>query len=275
MLSAAICLLTAYQIHVCASKSLIAASVLLLPALLVVAPSAAIAGIFISRLSHFKYFNLAGFILLTGGSIGLSTLRANPTTGEIIGYQLLIGIGGGMLFPGRIVAVQAAQERMANGDEAEVRMATSLVSFATSLGQAIGIAMGSTALQNAWDTLVSKALTRGQLDSQHIIVGSQAAKATEIISEMPPSIRQVYQDIAALSVARVWYVCIGLGGLGIVAAFLSRNLSLDDEETHLRPGDVGSLDATSVDHSNSRTPHDSLTDLDNGAREKQHAVETV
>ncbi|KAJ2965320.1 hypothetical protein NQ176_g10672 [Zarea fungicola] len=192
-----------YFIHVCASRSLVESSILSLPAVLIVAPSAAVAGIAMSRLSHFKYFNVAGFILMAGGCIGLSTLRAKPTTGQIVAYQFFISIGGGILFPGRIVSVQAAQRRMANDDEVEVRLATSLVSFATSLGQAFGIAMGSTALQNAWDPMVRKALAAGKIDGQHVILGSQAAKATEIISKLPPAMKEAYQDIAARSVARI------------------------------------------------------------------------
>lgn len=184
-----------------------------------------------SRLSHFKYFNVAAFILMAGGCIGLSTLRAKPTTGQIVAYQFFISIGGGILFPGRIVSVQAAQRRMANDDEVEVRLATSLVSFATSLGQAFGIAMGSTALQNAWDPMVRQALATGKIDGTHLILGSQAAKATEIISKLPPAMKEAYQDIAARSVARVWYICIGLCGLGIVAAVCSRNLTLDNYKT--------------------------------------------
>jgi predicted MFS family arabinose efflux permease len=41
-----------------------------------------------------------------------------------------------MLSPGRLMAVQASQRE-------DVRMATALVSFGTSLGQAFGVALGS------------------------------------------------------------------------------------------------------------------------------------
>jgi hypothetical protein len=109
------------------------------------------------------------------------------------------------------------------------------VSFVTSLGQAFGIAMGSTALQNAWDPLVERALADGLLGpangTTYFLPGSRAAKSADLILEFPPAVAKVYREIAAESIARVWYVCVGLAGLGVLAALGSRNLNLDNKTT--------------------------------------------
>jgi MFS family permease len=191
-----------------------------------------------SCLSHFKYFNAVAFGLMVAGCGCLSTLRADPSLGLVIGFQFLFGIGGGVLFPGRLVAVQAAQRELPGGergeeDRSDVRMATSMVSFMTSLGQAFGIAMGSTALQSAWDSFVGDAVSMGVLNvgnETFIVPGTQAAKSAEIIAQFPSIIASQYRTIAALSIARVWYVCTGLAAVGFVAAAASRNLSLVHKE---------------------------------------------
>lgn len=186
-----------------------------------------------SKLSHFKYFNVMAFILIAAGCAGLSTLRIKPTDGQIIGFQVLFSLGGGILFPGRLVAVQAAQHELGSenpDDRADVRMATSLVSFMTSLGQAFGIAMGSTALQSRWNPLVAQAVESGRLpsNSTYLILGSQAVRSTDLISRFPENVSIVYRDIAAESVAKIWYICVGAAGLGFLAALGSQNLNLEN-----------------------------------------------
>ncbi|KAK4446374.1 major facilitator superfamily domain-containing protein [Podospora aff. communis PSN243] len=220
-------------LNISASKSLLQASILVLPSTFIIPISAAGSGILMSRLSHFKYFNTAAFGLMVAGCACLSTLRADPSMGQIIGFQFLFNIGGGILFPGRLVAVQAAQRELPGGEDGEedrsdVRLATSLVSFMTSLGQGFGIAMGSTALQSAWDNYLGDAISRGELGvgEAFVVPGSQAAKSADIISDFPPLIAAMYRQIAALSIARVWYACTALAVVGLFAAMASRNLSL-------------------------------------------------
>lgn len=222
-------------LNICASKSLLQGSILVLPSTFIIPLTAATAGILMSHISHFKYFNTTAFLLMVAGCGCLSTLGADPNLGPIIGFQFLFSVGGGILFPGRLVAVQAAQRELPGGqrgeeDRSDVRMATSLVSFMTSLGQAFGIAMGSTSLQSAWDSLVSDAASAGLLvgvgGETFLVPGRQAAKSADIIAQLPPLIASQYRTIAARSIARVWYVCTGLAVLGLIAASASRNLSL-------------------------------------------------
>ena len=235
-------------LNISASKSLLQASVLVLPSTFVIPIAAATAGILMSRLSHFKYFNAVAFALMVAGCGCLSTLGADPSLGPIIGFQFLFSIGGGILFPGRLVAVQAAQRELPGGkrgeeDRSDVRMATSLVSFMTSLGQAFGIAMGSTSLQSAWDALVNDAAHAGLLagpDGEVFLVpGQQAAKSADVVALLPPLVAAQYRDIAARSIARVWYVCTGLAVLGFVVAAASRNLSLQSKHEEHAVADRG------------------------------------
>ncbi|KAK5996104.1 Efflux pump FUS6-like protein [Cladobotryum mycophilum] len=219
--------------HISDSLSLLESSIHILPSTLIVPPSAAIAGILMSKFNHFKYFNLAAFVLIAAGCAALSTLRADASTAKMIGFQILYSIGGGILFPGRLVAVQMAQREMSEDgkdDGADVRMATSLVSLTTSMGEAFGIAMGSTTLQGAWNPLVRKAVADGRIPEMFILSGALAARSAELIKDFPEPVAQVYREIAALSIARIWYICVGMAGLGIIAAILSKNIAFNKAE---------------------------------------------
>lgn len=185
---------------------------------------AATGGLAMSRLSHFKYFNVASMLLITTGVAGMTTLPADPSLGQQIGFQILYSIGGGALFPGRLVAVQASQL------EDDTRMATSLVSFTTSLGQAFGVAIGGTVIQNVWNRDVAAAVADRSLPQQYVLDGSRAAQAAEIIAGFPEEIAGFYRQVGAGSIGRVWLVCAVLGGVGVVASLLSGNLSLDKTE---------------------------------------------
>jgi hypothetical protein len=196
----------------------------MLPSTIIIPASAALTGFLMTRIARFKYLNALAFLLFIGGLVGLSTLRTNPTRGQQIGFQFLYSIGAGILFPGRLMAVQASQK------EEDVRMATALVSFGTSLGQAFGVAMGSTTFQNVWDILVDRDVQSGRISKDMRVDGDQAAKAAEIIVTFPVVVEKLYKSIAAISIARVWIVCAVMAGVGFVAAVLSKNLSLDRAE---------------------------------------------
>ena len=197
----------------------------MLPSTLIIPFSAAIAGILMTRFAQFKYLNALGCLFLVSGTASLSTLRVDPARGQQIGFQILYAIGGGILFPGRLMAVQASQV------EEDIRMATALVSFGTSLGQALGVAMGSTAFQNEWNSLVDHDVRNGKIPQRFRLNADQAAKAAEIIATFPSvTVREAYREIMALSTARIWVICAALAGTAFVAAALfSRNLSLHKE----------------------------------------------
>jgi hypothetical protein len=228
-------------LHVCASQSLLASAVTMLPSTLIIPPSAAVAGIIMTKVKRFKYFNVFAFALFIVGLAGLSTLRAHPSRGQQIGYQILYSIGGGILFPGRLTAVQVSQK------EQDVRMATALVSFGTSLGQAFGVAIGSTTFQNVWNILVERDVANGVIPQNMAVKADQAARAVEIIVHFPKVMREIYIEIAAVSIARVWIVSAVLAGVGFLAAVISRNLCLskgrEENKELLEDSDSTSIDS--------------------------------
>jgi hypothetical protein len=171
--------------------------------------------------SHFKYANVLGWILITAGMASLSTLKIYSLPAAQYGYQVLYGIGGGILFPGRLYAVQASQE------DNDVGIATTMVSFMTSLGEAFGVSIGGTIFQNRWGQLVEEALDSGIIDKDTFIGAADSERAAEIMADFPQQIILLYRGIAASSTDTIWLVLACLASIGVLIAFLSDDLSLD------------------------------------------------
>ncbi|CAK5278914.1 unnamed protein product [Mycena citricolor] len=75
------------------------------------------------------------------GAIGsglLFTLNGDSSTGRIIGYQLVLGVGLGVTLQNTMVVVQADFAK----EEALLSRATSVVTFTQTLGAAVGLAIG-------------------------------------------------------------------------------------------------------------------------------------
>jgi hypothetical protein len=174
-----------------------------------------------SLTSHFKYANVLGWVLMIAGMACLSTLTIHSPQAAQYGYQVLYGVGGGILFPGRLYAVQASQE------DNDVGIATTMVSFMTSLGEAFGVSIGGTIFQNRWGELVSQAITKGDVSADMMISAADAERAAEIIALFPENVILVYRGIAATSTDSIWLVLACFSGVGVLVALSSRDLSLD------------------------------------------------
>lgn len=200
---------------------MITSAVSFLPGLGVTAPTAAVAGYVMSLTLRFKYANILGWLLMTAGMAALSTITIDSSQAAQYGYQIMYGIGGGIIFPGRLYAIQASQK------DNDVGIATALVSFMTSLGEAFGVSIGGTIFQNRWGELVHQAIDRGDIGMDMVITAGDAERAAEIMAPFPENVILLYRGIAASSTSAIWLVLACFSGLGVLAALLSKDLSLD------------------------------------------------
>jgi EmrB/QacA subfamily drug resistance transporter len=95
-----------------------------------------VSGVLVSRLGRYRELMLGSLALLVVGAAVLAfTLTASTTFREVAGKLLLLGLGLGPSIPLYTIALQDAVP------EAEVGVATSLVTFARQLGQVVGVAV--------------------------------------------------------------------------------------------------------------------------------------
>jgi hypothetical protein len=155
-------------------------------------------------------------------SCGLFTLF-DPTTstGERIGFMILMGVGTGILFPALQFAAQAGQP-----DE-DVATATSTFVFIRSLGQTFGVALGGVIFQNQWDKNMAKDIANNSVPTSFQISGHEAEGAVLYLKDLPPAVLETAKYLYSDSLRAVWIFFIPLAGIAFIASLFMRNYSLD------------------------------------------------
>ena len=185
--------------------------------------------------SQFKVFNLTSWVFLACGIGALSTLNSNSFVGSSYCFQILLAVGAGGLYPGRVLAVQAPLQLKADFTSRDMQqfapnrdpvpIASTLVSVFTSLGNAFGVGLGGTVVQNEWN----KRLASADIPPEYLLSGSSLEAAARIVPSLPGEVRILYQDILAQSLRTLWIFTAALCGVGFLVTVLQRNLKLDKE----------------------------------------------
>ncbi|KAL3497165.1 major facilitator superfamily domain-containing protein [Aspergillus germanicus] len=142
--------------------------------------------------------------------------------------QGVSGLGIGCLFPSISIAVQASVPQR------EVGVAATLVLFFRSLGQALGVAVGSVILDNQLRRHLSTALLtglRGTATADSLLGGRalNAASLVEILDRLPadsPEAMEIRQALVK-SCQVIWMVICGFAGTNLVLSFFVREFGLD------------------------------------------------
>ncbi|KAH8804688.1 drug resistance transporter [Xylogone sp. PMI_703] len=206
------------------NHSLLHSSLETLPGIAIVAPSAAVAGFVIAITGRVQKLMWTGWTLVTVGLGLLSTLTSTTSSGPQYGYQVLIAVGGGVIFPAKVFAAQAAQV------EKDVAVATAIVAFLTSLGQACGVATGGAAFQNSWNHYIREQIIAGTIPEQYFISANAIIQEYAILNSLPDSVQIVYRGMMAKSIGRgIWITLTAFAAAAFVISLLAKNLHLGNE----------------------------------------------
>jgi hypothetical protein len=70
-------------------------------------------------------------------------------------------------------------------------MATAMVSFIGSLGEAFGVGIGGVIFQNRWDKHVQEQLSAGSIPREYVISYSQAEHVANLIASFPGPVQPI------------------------------------------------------------------------------------
>ncbi|KAG0143946.1 hypothetical protein CROQUDRAFT_48074 [Cronartium quercuum f. sp. fusiforme G11] len=184
----------------------------LLPLMLSIVLSAGVAGFAISSTGYYWPALVFGPVLLTVGSGLLHTLDEFASDGKLIVFQIIMGVGIGLVLQNVVVAIQA------NVEEKDIPQATSLVTFAQLIGGVIGIAVAQTIFGNA----LSSNLIKYAPDAPFELVRS----SVETIATLPESLRPgvIHAYIEALQ--QVYILGIPCGAAAFFSSFLVKNRNI-------------------------------------------------
>jgi hypothetical protein len=132
----------------------------------------------------------------------------------LYGPRVLVSLGGGLLFPTPIFAVQARQ----HGDD--IGIATSIQVFARSMGTAFGVGLGGVIFQNQWSKEVNSAVAAGRIPYELIVESNVAETAYAVIRKFPEAVQEAYRGVYADSLATMWYVMMGLSVVGFMVSLV-------------------------------------------------------
>ncbi|GAA5877202.1 hypothetical protein JCM8547_006297 [Rhodosporidiobolus lusitaniae] len=176
--------------------------------------SVIIAGRLVGTFGRYWYFLVAGPI---PGAIGAGLMyTVSPTTksANIIGYQILCGVGVGTVMQNSLFAVQAEFKN----EMRLVGQATSLASFAQFLGGTISLAIGQAALS----TQLTKNFAKYAPDAPLSVIAESPLAIWDLAEDVIPQAVLAY--VKSLKI--VFILGVPFFVLGIFSAFFVNNLSI-------------------------------------------------
>jgi len=182
---------------------------------LTIAPAAIICGALITYTGKYRPANLIGWIFTAVGFGTLSLLRVNSPQSWQIGFQVITGIGLGILFMSPMYAVIAPLPITKSAN------ALALSQFMRSLAQTIGITLGSAILQNE----LKRKLPVTFLDQFRVEAAYALIPFTKVLEEpMKSDVRIAYAD----GTQGVWLVTVALSIVGFLCVFAIKELKMPE-----------------------------------------------
>ncbi|KAI1870009.1 uncharacterized protein JN550_005599 [Neoarthrinium moseri] len=196
----------------------IRAGVILLPVMLILIPSGAVAGIIISRFNDYRWTIWIGWFLATLSS-GLELLWDVEVSDAVCFVTLIIlGLGHGLVLNAQTFACQALAK------PGDVAAAAATYGFSRQFGTAVGVSIGSTTFQNVMAL---------KLRWQGLPVGI-AYNAEGYIPELKSlpnddPLKGKILDSYVFGFLGVWQVFLGISGFVFLLSFIVRSSNLNKE----------------------------------------------
>jgi EmrB/QacA subfamily drug resistance transporter len=218
---------------------------LLLPLLVGLLSMSISSGIYISRTGNYRWFPLAGTIVVTIGLVLLARLGAHTSLWLVGLYILVFGLGLGLFMQVLTLVVQNAVPMRQLG------VATSSVTFFRSMGGAIGASALGAVLTAGIAAELPRFLPAGLLAGQ----ASRGSRVAEFI-QSPAVLDKLKQTNPALhegiiqayshAIDRIFLVAVPVSLLSIIAALFVNQVQLRTSNTQPRTSATAASDAASA-----------------------------
>lgn len=175
----------------------------------------------LARIRRYKMIHFVGFAIFMVGR-GLYTLLDEKTSvGEWVVYQLLAGIGAGLLLNTLLPAFQAPLQ------ESDQAAATATWNFFRTMGSVWGIAIPAAIFANHVDTLVGDGAVSDSTAAQLMAGGGayQFASA-KFVQRFAPPVQQQIRAVYQLAIRRVWIISFAFMGMALLLVLLEKDIPL-------------------------------------------------
>ncbi|RMZ91576.1 hypothetical protein DV736_g1185, partial [Chaetothyriales sp. CBS 134916] len=225
--------------------------VLLAPLIVMTAVCGTCSGVFIHQTGKYRIPIWTGASTLTLGTGLYISMTPTTSIGAIIGFQLVAGIGSGMLFQPPLISLQAFVT-----DQNDVATATSTFSFVRCIALAFSIILGGVVFQNSMDKQgpqLAKAGLSADLLAQ--LNGKNAAAHVNVAATLSDQAqKRAVESAFAASMRNMWIMFCCFGFLAIVSSALIKSKKLSMEHTETVTGLKKQARAQARDQNQDQTP---------------------
>jgi hypothetical protein len=178
-------------------------------------------GLAVHRTGRYVEIIWAGVIMLTLGNGLYILFDVNASIGKIVGFELVEGIGAGMLFGPPLIALQAstAQE--------DVATATATLGLARNLANSLSVIIGGVIFQNGMQKQIPKLRAAGlSKDVIQKLSGDGAAANVDLISTIADAAQKLAVKKAyAWALKNLWILSTCMAACAALASvFISKQV---------------------------------------------------
>lgn len=178
-------------------------------------PFGLISGILVAKSGRYRPQLFLAWLALIAAGAALVTLDANTERSKYIGYQVIIGLGLGILMTTAFFPVLAPLPVSLNAN------ALAFFMFVRFFSQVWGVTVGGTILQNELSTRLPPAFIE-----QFPQGTSVAYSIIPLIPSLQDPLRTQVREAFAAALKRFWWVLFGVGCAGLAASLLMEGLPL-------------------------------------------------
>ncbi|GIZ42149.1 hypothetical protein CKM354_000542800 [Cercospora kikuchii] len=206
--------------------------VLVLPVTLSEGVVGIIVGILIHKTGRYREIIWVGKLMLTLG-LGLFVhLGVSSGIAEIIIFQLIAGVGSGLLFEPPLIAVQN------NVQQSDTATATATLGLIRNLSTSISVIIGGVVFSNSMNNRASWLTAQDVPESTAAdYAGDNASANVEMIPDIDnPADRVAVQRAFAWGLRNMWITFLAFTVAGLIAGFFIKHKKMDHEHTRTRTG---------------------------------------
>jgi predicted MFS family arabinose efflux permease len=194
----------------------------LLPVMASMLISSVVSGRTISRIGRYKFFPIAGMVVVTAGMILFSRLNPSTSALRLSLYMVVLGLGLGMVMQVLVLAVQNAVEYR------DLGTATSSAIFFRSMGSVFGLAIFGAIFATKLAYWMPRLIPKQSLGS---LAGKDPLHMTPAeLRSLPPSVHQGLTEAFSHSIHSVFLWAIPFAVAGFLITLLLREIPLRERE---------------------------------------------
>jgi EmrB/QacA subfamily drug resistance transporter len=182
--------------------------------------SSTVSGQVITKTGRWKYWLVAGGLLITAGLGLLGTIRYDTTYWHIAIFMALLGLGIGMMMQNLVLSTQ---NQVA---PSELGAASSTVTFFRSLGGAIGVSALGAVMANRITDYVKDGLTDLGPKYASLASGSSSSSSIPDMDKLPAPLRTVMESAYGHGIADVFLIAAGMALVAFLIVLFIKEVPL-------------------------------------------------